>query len=78
MERIKSVIAASTVVAAMVLAAATPGIAQEESPFPFCGWFYTEGEVGVYRSHGVALYNDNWYGWHHWCESPVSGWYVID
>ena len=55
MKRIKSVIVVATVVVTMVLAGAVPAMA--ESPFPFCGWFYTEGDGADYRSHGVALYH---------------------
>jgi hypothetical protein len=76
MKRIKSILTVTVVVATMMVSSAVPAIAQDS--FPPCGWYYTQGESGPYRSHGVVLYYENWYGWHQWCESPVRGWYVID
>ena len=54
MKRIRLVLAVAAVVAAMV--ARTPSPAATQDPFPFCGWFETNGEGADYRSKGVALY----------------------
>jgi hypothetical protein len=77
MKRIRLVLAVAAVVAAMVAMSASPAAAAQD-PFPFCEWFETNGEGADYRSNGIALYYDYWYGSHKWCESPVQGWYVIE
>ena len=76
MNRIRLVLAVAALVAAIVATSASPAAAQD--PFPFCGWFETNGEGADYRSKGVALYHDYRYGSHKWCEPPVQGWYVIE
>jgi hypothetical protein len=60
MKRIRLVFAVAAVVAAMVATTASPAAAQD--PFPFCGWFETNGEGADYPSKGVALYYDYWSG----------------
>ena len=76
MRRIRLGLAVAAVVATMVATTASPAAAQD--PFPFCGWFETHGEGADYRSKGVVLYYDHWYGSHKWCESSTQGWYVIE
>jgi hypothetical protein len=43
MKRIRLVLAVAAVVAAMVAMSASPAAAAQD-PFPFCGWFETNGE----------------------------------
>lgn len=59
MNRIRFVLAVAAVVVAIAATTASPAAAQD--PFPFCGWFETNGEGADYRSKGVALYYDYWY-----------------
>ena len=66
----------AAVVATMAATTASPAAAQD--PFPFCGWFETNGEGTDYRSKGVTHYYDYRYGSHKWCESPIQRWYVIE